>query len=100
MVNKFNFNFNKLDVYDARIESDEELEVAFRYMLVNNLESMEVLITYGYIDQIYQYSNEVDWYQALIAKMRSKKFMEQYIFFFLTAFSFLKIENLKYTLMY
>lgn len=67
-------------VYDAKIESDEELEVMFRYLLVNNLETMEVLLTYDYIEQIYKSSTEVDWYQALVAKMRSKKFMEQYIF--------------------
>ena len=66
--------------YDAKIESDEDLEVMFRYMFVNNLEAMEVLVTYNYIEQIYQASSEVDWYQALVEKMRSKKFVEQYVF--------------------
>ena len=68
------------NIYDSKIESDEDLEVMFRYMLVNNLESMEVLVTYDYIQAIYSESNEMDWYQALVEKMRSKKFVEQYIF--------------------
>ena len=49
-------------------------------MLVNNLDSVEVMITYDYISEIYQNSNQTDWYQALIEKMRSKKLGEQYIF--------------------
>jgi hypothetical protein len=71
---------SQTNMYDAKIDSDEDLEVMFRYMFVNNLEAMEVLITYDYIEEIYQTSTEVDWYQALVAKMRSKKFVEQYIF--------------------
>ena len=68
------------NVYDGKIESDEDLEVMFRYMLVNNLEAMEVLVTYDYISEVYNASNEGDWYDALVEKMRSKKFIEQYIF--------------------
>lgn len=66
--------------YDAKIENDEDLEVIFYYMLVKDLESVEVLITYDYIRKIYKNSNEKDWYQALVEKMRDKKFVEQYIF--------------------
>lgn len=68
------------NVYDVKIESDEELEVMFYYMMVNNLESIEVLITYDYIAEVYKESNQIDWYQALVEKMRNKKFVEQYIF--------------------
>lgn len=66
--------------YDAKIENDEDLEVMFHYMLVNNLEAVEVLVTYDYISEVYSESNERDWYTALVERMRKEKFNEQYVF--------------------
>ncbi len=71
---------SQTNVYDGRIERDEDLEVAMRYMFVNNLETMEVLVTYNYVSEVYNSSNEGDWYDALLERMRSKKFNEQYLF--------------------
>lgn len=71
---------SQTNVYDAKIENDEDLKVMFYNMLVNNLEAVEVLVTYDYISEIFSSSNERDWYNALIEKMRSEKFNEQYVF--------------------
>ncbi|MGN0961163.1 MAG: transglutaminase domain-containing protein, partial [Christensenellales bacterium] len=72
--------------YDLVIDSDEDLSALFYYMLDSTLPSMEVVIDYNYMYNNYissggtvygamNYNNIV---KAMIEKMRSKKFNEQY----------------------
>lgn len=84
----YNYTTFKYDgtTYDLVVESDDEVEAVFYYMLDNNLSQMEVIIDYDYMcDNYYDeggltfaatYENVV---KAMIEKMRSKKFNEQYI---------------------
>ena len=83
--NHTTFKYNN-KTYDLVVDSTEDMEAVFYYMLHNKLASMEVIIDYEYMYDNYidnggnvlgamNYNNIV---LSMIETMRSKKFNEQY----------------------
>ncbi len=92
-----NSTFNYLDIdYDYVINSEDELEAMFYYMLIYQRKTIEVVITKNLVERAYrQYESQTTltadrftrMEQALQLMMKKKKFAEQYLFINRTEFS-------------
>lgn len=101
------YNFNPKDYslavsttdtkYDLVIKSSDELVSAFYYILVNNLDSIEVVIDYAYMKQL-QIDNggSANDYNSIVnnlkSEMENKKFNVQYLYLRTISNSFKLIE--------